>query len=290
MTDKISSLKAALENEKYICDDNLATALFVALSLGRPLLVEGAAGVGKTEVSKAMAAVLGRELVRLQCHVGMDETRSLYEWNYQKQLLSIQAHTSSGGRDGDEILESIFSEDYLMERPLLKSIRSEKPVVLLVDELDKTDEEFEAFLLELLAEFQVTIPEFGTVTARSQPFVVLTSNNTRPLSDALRRRCVYVYLEYPTIEKELQIINARFPNANKQLARDVAEAVAYLRTQQRIIKKPSISETLDWLSALESFGIGRLDAESARATLGTVLKNHGDMEEAEKDGKFRALH
>ena len=282
----IDGLISALDSVNYICDENLAAALFVSLSLGRPLLVEGAAGVGKTEVAKAMAMVLDRELVRLQCHAGMDETRSLYEWNYQKQLLSLQAHASTGDRDTEAMVHSIFSEEYLLERPLLRSIRSERPVVLLVDELDKTDEEFEAFLLELLAEFQVTIPELGTVAARTRPFVVLTSNNTRPLSDALRRRCVYAYLEFPSLEKELRIIRARHPNAEENLSRQVAEAVQYLRTNPRIIKKPSVAETLDWLAALESFGAKRLDGEMAHATLGTLLKSRADVEVARTDENF----
>jgi MoxR-like ATPase len=292
----IDGLKESLAQHQYICDDTLAAAIFVALSLDRPLLVEGAAGVGKTEIAKAMAAVLGRELVRLQCHVGIDETRSLYEWNYQKQLLAIQAYagtgtgTGTGKADTSEIMASIFSKDYLLERPLLRSIQSDRPVVLLIDELDKTDEEFEAFLLELLAEYQVSIPELGTVHAVTRPFTVLTSNNTRPLSDAIRRRCVYAYLDYPTVEKEIEIIKARYPDANAQLAQDVAEAVSYLRQKSRIIKKPSISESLDWLAALESLGAERLDRQSAEATLSAVLKNHTDAEVALKDEEFKSIH
>ncbi|MDR1580016.1 MAG: MoxR family ATPase [Synergistaceae bacterium] len=294
----IGGIAAALEREKYICGPGLAEALFVALVLPRPLLVEGAAGVGKTEVAKAMAAALGRPLVRLQCHAGMDETRALYEWNYQKQLLALQVLVGSrtSGTDGESkdgvraALTSIFSEEYLLERPLLASIRSDKPVVLLVDELDKTDEEFEAFLLELLAEFQVTIPELGVVRARSMPFVVLTSNSTRQLSDALRRRCVFAYLAYPDVEREILIINTRFPGANAALARQVAEASAYLRGLPRILKKPSIAESLDWLAALTALGRERLDREAVRATLGAVLKNREDFDEAMKDDKFLDLH
>ena len=280
----IDEIREALAQHQYICDETLASALFVALNLNRPLLVEGAAGVGKTEVAKAKAAASGRELVRLQCHAGIDETRSLYEWNYQKQLLSIQAQVGMGETDAETAIQSIFSEAYLLERPLLKSIRSEKPVVLLIDELDKADEEFEAFLLELLAEFQVTIPELGTVQARTKPFVVLTSNNTRPLSDALRRRCIYAYLEYPTVDKELEIIRTHFPAVSETLARQVAEAVARLRSKPRVTKKPSISETLDWLGALELMREGHLRPEAVRATRGTILKNQNDMEEAERDG------
>lgn len=286
MIHSMEALQEALGKKKYICDQPLAAAIFIALKLERPLLIEGAAGVGKTEVAKAMAAVLERELVRLQCHIGMDETRALYEWNYQKQLLAISACTE----EKQSIMQSIFSEEFLLERPLLRSIRSENPVVLLIDELDKTDEEFEAFLLELLAEFQVTIPEFGTIQARSKPFVVLTSNNTRPLSDALRRRCVYAYLSYPTIEKELEIIHARYPEVSDTLSREVAEAVYSLRTNKSILKKPSISETLDWISALESLEIKRLDQQAAYATLGAVLKNQSDAEEVKRDGSFLSSH
>ena len=273
----IDEIGAALAESRYIADEGLCAAVFVALSLGRPLLVEGAAGVGKTEIAKAMATVLGRQLVRLQCHVGIDETRAVYEWNYQKQLLAIQA----GRKEGEEdVMHSIFTNEYLLERPLLKSIRSEQPVVLLIDEIDKTDEEFEAFLLELLAEYQITIPELGTMQAITKPFTVLTSNNARPLSDALRRRCAYAWIDYPGVEKELAIIRARNPGADEILARDVAEAVAALRENQRILKKPSIAETLDWVAALEAFGAKRLDRTAAEATVSAVLKNNRDAEEA----------
>lgn len=283
MNTEIQKLQSDLAAQKYICDGVLASAIYVALKLNRPLLLEGAAGVGKTEVAKAMAQVMDRELVRLQCHYGIDETRAVYEWNYQKQLLAIQAETSSNCKDSDEIIESIFSWDYLLERPLLYSIKSEQPVVLLIDELDKTDEEFEAFLLELLAEYQVTIPELGTFKAQSMPFTVLTSNNTRPLSDALRRRCIYAYLDYPTVERELEIIKVRFPDADELLSEEVADTVAYLRSNLRILKKPSISETLDWIAALEAIDAPRLDRDSAASTIHAVLKNHDDIEEALHD-------
>ena len=286
MLKSINEIKTSLAEKKYICDDALASAIYVAFTLGRPLLVEGAAGVGKTEIAKVMASVLDRELVRLQCHTGIDETRSLYEWNYQKQLLAIQARTQSGERDAESLMHSIFSEEYLLERPLLRSIRSEKPVVLLIDEMDKTDEEFEAFLLELLAEMQVTIPEFGTIRAVTTPFIVLTSNNTRPLSDALRRRCVYAYLEYPDVRKELAIINARFPGVPERLAQDVAEAVQVLRAETGIIKKPSIAETLDWLAALTSLGVSRLDRDAIENTIGALLKSQSDTREALANDKF----
>ena len=274
----ISSLKARLDAAQYVCDDGLATTLLVALKLGRPLLIEGAAGVGKTEIAKVMAGALDRELVRLQCYEGLDESKALYEWNYQKQLLSIQVRMNR--QDPDELTRSLFGDEYLLERPLLRSIRSEKPVVLLIDEIDKADEEFEAFLLELLSEMQVTIPEVGTMRAKSVPFVVLTSNRARPLSEALRRRCAYLYIPYPDVEKEVAIIRAKLPNAGDRLAVQVAQAVHDLRENDAILKKPSIAETLDWVSALEALGISDLDREAARRTLGFVLKSSEDMEAA----------
>lgn len=274
----IPSLKARLDAARYVCDDGLATTLLVALKLGRPLLIEGAAGVGKTEIAKVMAGALDRELVRLQCYEGLDESKALYEWNYQKQLLSIQVRMNR--QDPDELTRSLFSDEYLLERPLLRSIRSEEPVVLLIDEIDKADEEFEAFLLELLSEMQVTIPEVGTMRAKSVPFVVLTSNRARPLSEALRRRCAYLYIPYPDVEKEVAIIRAKLPNAGDRLAVQVAQAVHDLRENDAILKKPSIAETLDWVSALEALGISDLDREAARRTLGFVLKSSEDMEAA----------
>ena len=210
LREALEALKQKLNAENYIADDALATTLYVAVKLNRPLLIEGAAGVGKTEVAKAAARAFGRELVRLQCYEGLDESKALYEWNYQKQLLSIQM----GNRGEGQAMKALFSEEYLLERPLLKSIRSERSVVLLVDEIDKADAEFEAFLLELLSEMQVTIPEYGTVRARSLPFIVLTSNHTRPLSEALRRRCAYLYLEYPDIPKEISILRAKLPGGS----------------------------------------------------------------------------
>ena len=274
----LSSLQAKLDEARYIHDSALATTLLVALKLGRPLLIEGAAGVGKTEVAKVMAQALDRELVRLQCYEGLDESKALYEWNYQKQLLSIQIQMNR--QDPDALTKSLFSGEYLLERPLLRSIRSEEPVVLLIDEIDKADEEFEAFLLELLSEMQVTIPEVGTMRAKSVPFVVLTSNRARPLSEALRRRCAYLYIPYPDVEKEVAIIRAKLPSAGDRLAVQVAQAVHDLRENDAILKKPSIAETLDWVSALEALGISDLDREAARRTLGFVLKSSEDMEAA----------
>ena len=274
----IPTLQKKLDEAKYICNGDVAATLLVALQLGRPLLIEGPAGVGKTEIAKVMASALDRELVRLQCYEGLDESKALYEWNYQKQLLSIQVQMDR--RDADELTKSLFSDDYLLERPLLRAIRSEKPVVLLIDEIDKSDEEFEAFLLELLSEMQVTIPETGVVRAKSIPFVVLTSNRTRPLGEALRRRCAYLYLQYPDIDKEVAIIRAKRPNVNEHLAVQVAQAIHDLRQSETILKKPSIAETLDWVSALEALGIGDLTKEAARQTMGFVLKSSEDLEAA----------
>ena len=239
----LKTLKQKIDQSNYIYDDTLATVLYVALTLGRPLLIEGAAGVGKTEVAKVMAAALDRDLVRLQCYEGLDESKALYEWNYQKQLLSIQVNMNQTDRDA--LTASLFRDEYLLERPLLHSIKSEKPVVLLIDEIDKADEEFEAFLLELLSDMQVSIPEIGTIKATSIPFVILTSNRARPLSEALRRRCAYLYIEYPDMEKELKILRAKLPHVDDRLCAQVALAVQKLRASESILKKPSIAETLE---------------------------------------------
>lgn len=271
----LDELRAKLDETQYVYDDAMLTVLYVALTLGRPLLIEGAAGVGKTEVAKVMAAALGRELVRLQCYEGLDESKALYEWNYQKQLLAIQVE--SGTQDKEALKKSLFSEDYLLERPLLKSIRSERPVVLLIDEIDKADEEFEAFLLELLSEMQVTIPEIGTVQAKTIPFVVLTSNRARPLSEALRRRCAYLHIDYPDMDKELAILRKKLPNVEDQLRVQVASAIQKLRSMDVILKKPSIAETLDWAAALDALGIRELTPDALRQTAGFILKNNEDL-------------
>ena len=276
----IDELKQKLDEANYIYDDTLATVLYVSLQLGRPLLIEGAAGVGKTEIAKVMASALGRDLVRLQCYEGLDESKALYEWNYQKQLLSIQVNM--GARDSEELTRSLFSDEYLLERPLLKSIRSEKPVVLLIDEIDKADEEFEAFLLELLSEMQVSIPEVGTIRAKSVPFVVLTSNRARPLSEALRRRCAYLYIQYPDLDKELAILRAKLPHVDDRLCAQVAMAVQKLRSNEAILKKPSIAETLDWAAALDALGIRELTPDALRQTAGFVLKNSEDLDVLEE--------
>ena len=271
----LEELKQKMDQAHYIYDDTLATVLYVALQLGRPLLIEGAAGVGKTEIAKVMASALDRDLVRLQCYEGLDESKALYEWNYQKQLLSIQVNMNA--QDKDALTKSLFSDEYLLERPLLQSIRSEKPVVLLIDEIDKADEEFEAFLLELLSDMQVSIPEVGTIQARSIPFVVLTSNRARPLSEALRRRCAYLYIEYPDMEKELAILRAKLPHVDDRLCAQVALAVQKLRSSETILKKPSIAETLDWAAALDALGLRELTPDALRQTAGFVLKNNEDI-------------
>ena len=275
----LEQLKQKMDEQHYVYDETMATVLAVALALGRPLLIEGAAGVGKTEIAKVMAAALDRDLVRLQCYEGLDESKALYEWNYQKQLLAIQVNM--GNQDRDELTKSLFSDEYLLERPLLKSIRSEKPVVLLIDEIDKADEEFEAFLLELLSEMQVSIPEVGTVRAKTIPFVVLTSNRARPLSEALRRRCAYLYIEYPDMEKELAILRGKLPHVDDRLRAQVALAVQKLRSNEAILKKPSIAETLDWASALDALGIRDLTPETLRSTAGFLLKENEDIETME---------
>ena len=276
----LNTLKIKMDQAHYIYDDTLATVLAVALQLGRPLLIEGAAGVGKTEIAKVMASALDRELVRLQCYEGLDESKALYEWNYQKQLLSIQVNQNA--QDKDALTKSLFSDAYLLERPLLQSIRSEKPVVLLIDEIDKADEEFEAFLLELLSDMQVSIPEVGTVKANTIPFVVLTSNRARPLSEALRRRCAYLYIQYPEMEKELAILRAKLPHVDDRLCAQVAMAVHKLRSNEAILKKPSIAESLDWAAALDALGVRELTPDALRRTAGFVLKNSEDLDIAEE--------
>jgi len=276
---RLDELKEKMDRANYIYDDTLATVLYVSLLLGRPLLIEGAAGVGKTEVAKVMSSALDRELVRLQCYEGLDESKALYEWNYQKQLLSIQVNMNA--QDKDALTRSLFSDEYLLERPLLKSIRSERPVVLLIDEIDKADEEFEAFLLELLSEMQVTVPEVGTIRAKTVPFVVLTSNRSRPLSEALRRRCAYLYIDYPDVEKELAILRAKLPHVDDRLSAQVALAVHKLRGNDAVLKKPSIAETLDWAAALDALGVRELTPDALRQTAGFVLKNSEDFSSLE---------
>lgn len=258
----------------YVADQGLATALALMEMLHRPLLVEGEAGVGKTEIAKALAAVHGAELIRLQCYEGLDRAEALYEWNYQRQLLAIKARE---GGDPDAVEALIFSEAFLLERPLLAAIRRETPPVLLIDEIDRADAEFEAFLLELLAEFQVTIPELGTIRATAIPRVVLTSNGTRELSDALRRRCLYHAIDFPEVEREARILVVRTPGIDVALALQVARLVAEIRRQD-LAKTPGIAESLDWAAALVGLGVGRLDAdrEAVFETLACVVKTRED--------------
>ena len=278
MEDK-DALTKSLFSDEYL----LERPLLQSIRSPKPvvLLIEGAAGVGKTEIAKVMASALDRDLVRLQCYEGLDESKALYEWNYQKQLLSIQVNMNE--TDKDALTRSLFSDEYLLERPLLQSIRSEKPVVLLIDEIDKADEEFEAFLLELLSDMQVSIPEVGTIRAKTIPFVVLTSNRARPLSEALRRRCAYLYIEYPDMEKELAILRAKLPHVDDRLAAQVALAVQKLRANEVILKKPSIAETLDWAAALDALGIRELTPDALRQTAGFVLKNNEDINAMDLD-------
>ncbi len=268
----------------YIADPELATALLLMEMLERPLLIEGAAGVGKTAVAYALAALHEARLIRLQCYEGLDQASALYEWNYQRQLLAIKAREGEGGaRRAEDIEEALFSERYLLERPLLAAIREERKPVLLIDEIDRADEEFEAFLLELLSDFQVSIPELGTIRARSIPRVVLTSNATRELSDALRRRCLYHYLDYPEIDREVAILRARLPNLGIDLAGQVARLLAAIRKEQ-LRKIPGVAESLDWAAALLGLGIGNLadEPEALYETLICVLKTHEDRAQIDR--------
>src|SRR3984893_17443101 len=278
-----------LETVGYVADRDLATALWLMDFLKRPLLLEGEAGVGKTEVAKALAAVHQSELIRLQCYEGLDQNAALYEWNYQRQLLAIKAHEGAGV-SADAIEEHIFSEKYLLERPLLAAIRRDTPPVLLVDEVDRADEEFEAFLLELLSDFQVSIPELGTVTARSIPRVVLTSNGTRELSDALRRRCLYHYVDFPDVDREAAIILMRVPAIDAALALQIARMVGMLRKED-LRKVPGIAETLDWAAALVGLGVRRLpeDPEAVYETLMCVVKTAEDKARMSREVSDRLL-
>jgi MoxR-like ATPase len=274
---KIADIKERLATVGYIADDTLATALVLAEALKRPLLIEGAAGVGKTEAAKALAAILGARLIRLQCYEGLDANAAIYEWNYQRQLLAIKAreHEHIGAA---QIEAHIFSEPYLLRRPLLEAISQDRPPVLLIDEIDRADEEFEAYLLEVLSDFQITIPELGTITARSIPHVVLTSNGTRELSDALRRRCLYTYVDFPEPERELEIIRARLPGIEAELAGEVARFVRALR-QEDLEKVPGIAETLDWAAALKDLEIRHVgdDLNAVQSTLICLLKTERDL-------------
>jgi MoxR-like ATPase len=263
----------------YLPDAQIATTVFLADRLGKPLLVEGPAGTGKTELAKALAAATGSELIRLQCYEGLDEARALYEWNYKKQLLRIQAAQGSGGSDWDTVHDDIFGEEFLLARPLLTAIRRSEPTVLLIDETDKADVEVEGLLLEVLSDFQVTIPELGTVTAARRPTVVLTSNATRELSEALKRRCLYLALDYPSAEREREIVLSRVPDLAPGLAEQLVRTIRALRALE-LKKSPSISETLDWAQTLLELGLDTLDEDAVKSTLGVVLKHASDQERA----------
>ncbi|HEX9376022.1 MAG TPA: MoxR family ATPase [Actinomycetota bacterium] len=270
-----ADVQEALRAHDYLADRGLATAIHLALSLDRPLLLEGEAGVGKTEVAKVLSTVLGRRLIRLQCYEGIDASQALYEWNYSRQLIAVRALQAVESTDA--VVHDLFGPEFLVERPLLAAIRAGSRAVLLVDELDRADDEFEAFLLEVLSEFAVTIPEIGPVTAEQPPAVVVTSNRTRELHDALKRRCLYHWIDHPTIEREVEIVRVRAPEVAESLARQVAEAVARLRALD-VAKRPGVAETIDWAHALAFLGVDRLDEESAADTLGAVLKDHEDLE------------
>ncbi len=276
MTVTLPELKKGFERVGYICDDSTALTVFLTLELKKPLLIEGAPGVGKTEMGKVLADVLNTNLIRLQCYEGLDETKALYEWNYQRQLLRIQMNRNLEEEQVKE--EDLFSEQYLMERPLLKAIQAEEKPVLLIDEVDKCDPEFEAFLFEVLSDFQVSIPELGTIRANQIPVVALTSNNERELSDGLKRRCLYLYLDFPSLENEVQIIKAKVPETADRLAWEIARVGARLRRQGDLRKKPSIAETLDWARALVTLNHSRLDGKLVGETLNLLLKNRADQE------------
>ena len=281
----LDDVRRGLRAARYITTPRVETALFLALTLEKPLLAEGPAGAGKTELGKVLATMLDAELVRLQCYEGLDEARALYEWNYQKQLLRIPADRAEG-RSWEDVSSHIFSADFLLERPLLRAIVAPRRVVLLIDEVDKADPEFEAFLLEVLSDFQITVPELGTIRAHERPVVVLTSNRTRELSEALVRRCLHLFVDFPGAEKEAEIIALKVPEADEKLRAQVARFVAGLRRLD-LRKAPSIAETLDWARGLCALGVRELDAATVRQTLSLVVKHEEDLRKAE--GKVAAL-
>ena len=287
-------LKAALGAEQYIANDEIATIMYLSQELGKPLLTEGPAGVGKTELAKAIALATCRELIRLQCYEGLDETKALYEWEYAKQLLYTQllrdklqetlAGTDNLSAAADRLADEedvFFSMRFLLQRPLLKAILSEQPTVLLIDEIDRADAEFEAFLLEVLSDFQVSVPELGTLAAVYRPLVILTSNNTRELSEALKRRCLYLFIDYPTIEQEMAVVRLKVPELSAKLARQAVELVQSLRSMD-LRKSPSISETLDWAKALVALNARSLDMPTLETTLSILLKHESDLQRAKR--------
>ena len=270
----IDNLQTALKKHDYIADRSLATAIYLALKMQRPLFLEGEAGVGKTEVGKVVAAILDTELIRLQCYEGLDIHHAVYEWNYTRQLLSIRLHEHDQTKLTEE---DLFSENYLIERPLLRSLRSPSQTALLIDEIDRSDVEFEAFLLEILSDFQITIPEIGTIQAEQIPIVIITSNRTREIHPALKRRCIYHWIDYPSFNKELDILTTRYPQIESKLAAQITKFVQELR-QSDLYKTPGVAETLDWASALLSLNQHALSADTVEATIGVLLKYREDIE------------
>ena len=277
----VAELTETLRAGGYLADRGMATALFIALELGRPILLEGEVGVGKTELAKVLSSVLDLRLIRLQCYEGIDTHQALYEWDYARQMLHVRA-MSEHQILGDEAVDGLFSSKFLLERPLLEATRAGDQCVLLIDEIDRADDEFEAFLLELLSDFQITIPEVGTIVAESPPIVILTSNRTRELHDALKRRCLYHWIGYPDVEQEVAIVKIRLPSVPDTLARKVVAAVNRLRDME-LAKPPGVAETLDWVAALEVVGAEELDADHVRDTLGSVIKDRDDLDEVHND-------
>ncbi|MEM8924924.1 MAG: MoxR family ATPase [Actinomycetota bacterium] len=277
----VPELQERLREVGYLAGRGLATATFIGLRLGRPILLEGEVGVGKTELAKCLAALTGRRLIRLQCYEGIDPNQALYEWDYARQMLHVRALSERDLTDA-ETVSGLYGPDFLLERPLLEAIRAGEQAVLLIDEIDRADDEFEAFLLEILSDFQITIPELGSVQADGRPIVVLTSNRTRELHDALKRRCLYHWIGYPTEEEELAVLALRAPHVAETLSRKVVDAVQRLRTMD-LAKPPGIAETIDWVDALGVIGATDLDAESAADTLGSVIKDRDDLEAVDAD-------
>jgi len=274
----IDEVQAALSAQGYVCGRPLATVVFLSLRLGRPLFLEGEAGVGKTEIAKALAAALGRRLIRLQCYEGLDASSAVYEWNFAEQMIAIRTAEAAGGADRDVLKSELFTEEYLIARPLLEAMRPQPggAPVLLIDELDRTDEPFEAFLLEALSDFQVTIPELGTVAAPEPPIVILTSNRTREVHDALKRRCLYHWVDYPSFDRELEILHARAPEAAEALSREIVGFVQRLRTED-LFKKPGVAETIDWAKCLLALDVMTISPEVIADTLGAILKYQDDI-------------
>jgi len=271
----VQDVAQGLRSVGYLPGESTALVSFLATRLGKPVLVEGPAGVGKTELAKALSKYLGRELVRLQCYEGLDEAKALYEWNYRKQLLRIQAEV--GGTGWDDVQDDIFGEEFLLARPLLTAIASTEPVVLLIDEIDKTDQEFEAMLLELLSDFQISIPELGRIEATTHPVVILTSNNSRELTEALKRRCLYLWLDYPELEHELQIVHMHTPDLPQTVARKLVEVIRMVR-ELDLKKSPSIAESIDWARALLLLGAREIDQTVFRETLSVIIKHRTDLD------------